>query len=376
MPTYTVRQSGGDYSTLAAALAGVSSGDTISIEGSWTADDTSAVTINKDITIQVTGDSQHPGYWDETQNHYRLVVSSGSHCLTLNGAYSATLDGLAVEQATTSDNSAECFRCVPGTSDAVTIKNCLIWSSQAAGASTANQDGVYLGYHTSIGTVTFENCIIIGAKRGGIEMQNNYNTSGNSGTVNVNSCTLWNNGRYSGTGDGDTGGGVAFGTAGSGNNSNFTVNVHNTISIENVTTSAHDDYRDSATSVFRATWNISYSVDSDNSIAGVDGSGSGNLASRTATDNTSPGAGDWIIFEDVTSSPYDLRLVDNAENDAQDAHAVATAESLTIPGTDIVGTSRPQNTNYDIGAFEISSGAPPSVVIPIIMAHRRNHGQS
>jgi hypothetical protein len=34
-------------------------------------------------------------------------------------------------------------------------------------------------------------------------------------------------------------------------------------------------------------------------------------------------------------------------------HSSSTGAGLTIPSTDIVGTSRPQNTNYDCGVFEI-----------------------
>jgi len=179
----TVKQSGGDYSTLAAACAAGET--TISIEGTWTVDDTAAVTIDTDnTTITCDTDSAHPGYWDETTNHYRLVCSSGSHCITLSGAYTATIDGLAIEQASTT-TSAECIRAIPGSSDTVTIKNCLLQCS----TNSTDQDCIYLGNNTNIGTVVVEQCMIWGANRAGIHMQNSR-TAEHTGSLKVNSCTV------------------------------------------------------------------------------------------------------------------------------------------------------------------------------------------
>lgn len=353
MATRTVRQSGGDYSTLAAALAAANAGDVISIEGAWTVNDTTAATINDDnITIQTDADSRHNGYYNVSDEHYRLVVS-GANALTVAGSYSATIDGLAIIQAGTG-TSDEAIRCVPLPGDTVTIKNCLI----ACAFNALQQDGIYTGFNVSIGTVTVENCVIYACGRGGIHSQNGASAT-HSGTINVNSCTLWLNGRYgSSPNAGSVGGGIRSFVDSGGNASGFTINVHNTISVENDTggtsTFSPTDYADHVQFGTGPVWNISYSMDSDNSISGAANSGTGNLASRTATTNTSPGTGDWVIFGDI-SSAIDLRIIDNAENDAQDAHSTATAHGLTIPATDIVGTSRPQNTDYDIGGFEIGA---------------------
>ena len=43
----------------------------------------------------------------------------------------------------------------------------------------------------------------------------------------------------------------------------------------------------------------------------------------------------------------------SAANNALDAHYNASGAGLSVPPTDIVGTARPQNGAYDIGAFEI-----------------------
>lgn len=326
MAILDVKQSGGSYSTLASALSSANAGDTISIEGSWTVDDTNGATIADDnLTIQTDASSMHPGYWDETQQHYRLdISSSGAHSLTLDGSYTATIDGLAI-QYSGSGNSRECFRCMPGTSDAVTIKNSILYQTGSHGDS----DCLYIGYNSSFGTVTLENCVVHGAPRKGLHSQ----TGSGSGQININSCVFWDN---------------DVGIEISGSTSGLVIDMHNSVLCGNTTT----DFSGSTSEVF----GCSYSIDSDNSIAGSADSGTGRLASRTITDNVSPGAGDWVIVEDITSAPYDLRLVDNAENDAQDMHSTATAHSLTIPSTDIAGTSRPQNTDYDCGPFEITGG--------------------
>ena len=363
MAILDVKQSGGTYSTLNAALAVADPSDTISIEGSWTIDDTTAASIADDnLTIETDASSKHPGYWDEaTSQHYRLVVS-GSHALTLSGAYTLTIDGVAIEQSGTG-TSDECFRCVPGSSDTVTIQNCILQCS----TNTNQQDCIYTGYNTSIGVVDIEQCIIYGAARAGLNIQNFY-TSTNSGTININSCTIWNCGLDGSLGAGaHVGGGILYGVTTGGDGSSFTINVHNTTAVENDTGGNYsveypEDYREYVSDgIGVGAWNVSYSIDSDNTISANTDGGTGNLASRTATDNTSPGGGDWVIFEDISSAPYDLRIVDNAEDDAQDAHTTATAHGLTIPSTDIVGTSRPQNTNYDIGAFEIEVAGDLSV---------------
>jgi hypothetical protein len=195
--------------------------------------------------------------------------------------------------------------------------------------------------------------MICGAGRGGIFA---YHGGSHAGELNVNSCTLWNNGNTT-----IYGGGVVWKSINSGT-SQYNIYCHNVISLENDGGSSCADFNETHSSgTAPQNYDVSYSIDSDNSISTKTDGGTGNLASRTATDNTSPGAGDWVIFEDITSAPYDFRIVDNAENDAQDMHSTATAHGITIPSTDIVGTSRPQNTDYECGAFEIVSAVPAEV---------------
>lgn len=335
MATWTVKQSGGDYSTLASALSNASTvaNDTISIEGTWTVDDTTAASVSDDnITIQTDASSKHPGYYDTTTNHYRLVISSGN-CITINNS-TTIIDGVAMSLTSTT-SSDEGVR-VEGD---CTIKNCIIQATTA----TASQDGVYSWETTR--TTTLENCMIYGFGRGG-----SFPNSTSTGNVcNINSCTFWNN---------------ASTTSSYGGNITGRDNTNNVFNTLCLGTTNHTDFNERSS----VTWGISYCVDTDNSIATYDTGGAGNLASRTETDNTSPGAGDWVIVQNITSSPYDLRLVSNAENDAEDAHSVSSAEGLTIPSTDIVGTTRA--TAYEIGAFTIAAAGGLSIPIA---AYHYNH---
>jgi hypothetical protein len=240
MADVTVGQSGSptyDYSSLNAAVGGASSGDTIKIQGAWTANDTTATSISKDLTIQTEGSAKHNGYYNTSDNHYRLRTTGASHSISFSGAYTVTIDGLAISQAGTT-SSAEGIRCVPGTSDTATIKNCIVKCEN----DTADQDCIYTGFSTAVGDITVEQCIIYGAYRGGINTQNN----GSSITLNVNSCFITDCG-----GESDGGGIVAW--SGGSSLSDATYNVFNSIVVEN--DAAGDDFYSGDGD---ETWNISY----------------------------------------------------------------------------------------------------------------------
>jgi len=347
MATLTVKQSGGDYSTLNAALVAASGGDTISIEGSWTVDDTTAATIvSGDNFVDIVigdNDAAHPGYWDTSQNHYRLVVS-GSHALTIS-ANGCTVDGLAIKQ-NGSGGSDEGIRI--NNTATTTIKNCLI----TCGRNGNDQDGIYFTAAQPPTIVHIRQCIIWDFTRRGIGVDQTDNDT-SVVDVNVESCMLFNNG-ISGEG---LGGGIILYTSKTdvSNAMALTVNVHNTISMDNVKSTGTKDYGIFANSdPVPYVFNISYSIDSDGSIgdAWLD-EGTGNLKNRTLTDSTSPGTGDWVIVNDYTTSPYNFIPVDNSENDVQNVHSVGTAHGVTISSNDIINASRPLQTNYEIGPFEI-----------------------
>lgn len=345
MTLRTVKQSGGNYSTLAAALAACNAGDVVSIEGSWTVDDTSVCVVNDDnVTIQIgDGAAAHPGYWDTSQNHYRLVTASnGSHAINVTGS-GVIIDGLAIKQNSTG-NSDEAIRIAnDGTN---TIKNCLITSGKGA----SSQDGIY-SYHAYHPTVHIQNCIIWGFTRGGIGYQH-YSPAPSTTLTDwfIGSCSIY-----------DCQSGIQVFATSQTTNRSIEINVHNTWSMGcSAADMIQSDDSGGSTRVSQSfvTFDVSYSIDSDGSIGstGVTGN-SGNLTNRALTDSSSPGTGDWVVVEDKTTSPYDFRLKSNAENDAQDRHAVNTAEGVTILSTDILGLTRPSNTNHDVGAFEIQASA-------------------
>ena len=133
----------------------------------------------------------------------------------------------------------------------------------------------------------------------------------------------------------------------------LSVNIYNSIIMD--TASTYTDVHET-TSAGTVTWDIHDSICSDGSFSTYDAGASGCLENHNSTDDDSKSSdGDWVIFEDITTGPYDFRLATNAYNEAQDMHTNASGAGISIPSDDILGTSRPQNTNYDCGAFEIEA---------------------
>jgi hypothetical protein len=331
---------GGDYTTLAAAVSNASDGDTIEIQETWASAEAANITISlANLTIQCTGDAKHPGHAQGTRTHYRIEDNSGDHIFTVN-ASGLTLDGLDICQSGTGV-SDECIR-VASDGGTLTVKNCLIWADGAV----SDQDGVYAGNIDC--TVNVENCIIWGFGRAGIHPQP-YTTL-QTQTWNVISCTIWDCETY----PSETEGGCISSRP---NHSGtvININVFNTICLPGpATKGASGDFNEwlgngiTNWTIIRAVYNST--AESDASIdTPVD-----SLSGRLATDSDTPDAGDWVVFQDITSAIPDLRLKDNDENDAQDMHADSSGpNSMSMPAYDIVGTERPQNGAYDIGAFEI-----------------------
>ena len=73
----------------------------------------------------------------------------------------------------------------------------------------------------------------------------------------------------------------------------------------------------------------------------------------TATTNTSPGPGDFAIYDATTGA-----LIDSPENDVLD-QGVGPAVNSDVPTTDILGVTR-SGATADPGAFEIVAVVPPT----------------
>ena len=86
-------------------------------------------------------------------------------------------------------------------------------------------------------------------------------------------------------------------------------------------------------------------ISSDGTAAGT-----GPLTGRTATDNPTPGAGNWVIFRSLTAGVENLHLQTGAENDAIDAGT----DLSSFFANDIDNELRPGGA-WDIGADELAA---------------------
>lgn len=168
--TVTVKTSGGDYTTLAAAIAG-EKGNLVSLDRQLTIEcyameDTTSVTIaNADwttdstryILITVPTAERHAGVWSDSK--YRLVTSAGT-TLSIQNEY-VHLDGLQLRSTATSNYSASLY--VGGTSNAsggtLYVRNCIL-----RGNSDSYQ-GAAFGTYQITATAYFYNNLFYGADK-------------------------------------------------------------------------------------------------------------------------------------------------------------------------------------------------------------------
>ena len=182
MATHTVKQSGGDFTTLNAALGdgGTGAGDTISIEGTWSVDDTVAATVVDDnITITCDADSRNLGRpWEAGDTCYRHRSNDG-HSITMNGVVGLTIEKIALENQETG-TSDECIRLVPDATHTLTLSKCVI------GFDSRNdqQDIIYQSVDQEL-TINAENCMFYNAYRAVVDL---YRIN-NDATLNFNSCS-------------------------------------------------------------------------------------------------------------------------------------------------------------------------------------------
>jgi hypothetical protein len=332
MATLTVQEGGsGDYTTLAAAIAAANASDTITISGTWSAVETLSVTVSDaSLRIEAVGDSKY----DPTNSSHFQCKSTTGNVFTCS-ASGIAFDGLNINQAG-STSSAEGIR-FSGDGNSGSVNDCFIWAS----SDVSDQDGIY--FNNDSVTITVTNTAIFGFARAGIHLQNF--TGEADMNLDLLSSTIYGCGADAST----DAGGVASRVGSV--NSTHVIKFGNCILVDNET----DDI-----STWDGSANASHTI--DRCIYGSVDSGTGTptdcLTGRTATDSDSPGAGNWVVFENISGgrSTWDLRLKDNAENDAQDMHSDGTVAGETLPTPDFLGTTRPQNTNYDCGWHEIASG--------------------
>lgn len=347
---------GGDHLTLDDALDNVVAGNTITIQGEWDNPDTVACIVSTNCTITAEGAARvtTAGHVAGVPLHYRLHCAGGGHCITVTDATaSTTIDGIEIKQGS-AVGSDECIR-LSDDGGVLNVTNCIIYS--ASGAS--DQDGVYAG---DIGaTVNCENLIVYNVRRSGLHPQIWQGT--HTQTWNIVSCSMYNCGENNES----EAGGVNIQIRG---DATYFINIHNSWALD-CSFNTNDSFGELVLNPGPSTWGISYSIADDTSPTDRDGTGAGNQENVEIFD-TDQGAGAYVIVNgDIDGAiPWDLALtdLDNTKNVAQDEHAQEGAEDMDIPGTDIDGTARPANTNYDVGAFEIPvAGATPTSQVTINM---------
>lgn len=309
-------------------------GDTGTIKLGWDNPDTTPVTWDHAVTIVAVGDAKQDGkQWETPETTYRHRVTSG-HAFTVTD--DVTMTDVIVQNASTS-SSDECFRCSGSATYDFDFLRCVLGFEDRIN----NQDIVYC-YPASTNYVwNFTNCIMVGSGRTVCHDETDSSVAGTF-TVNMNSCDL-----------------SAMSTARTAAYDN-----DNPSSSATIVFNAHNCQFDQATDQYIAevsqsgtTFNVSctYGV-TDRAESGAFGNAdsttvTGMLWSKTFVEGAP--AADEVGLTEIFWT--DSRLVDDPDNVAQEAHAVLTASSLTIPDTDILGQERDTNTpEFDIGCHALT----------------------
>jgi len=339
----TVRESGGDYSSLSAAI--VANETTITIDQAWTNDDnfTGQLTIDSGnpTTITVSDGALHSGVpanlASETSGPHRLRKTDTGFGFEIKD--NITMTGVDFQHAGADGSSDIMFTSLSVGGSAWTFDRCLLGFLELK----TNSRVIHCGIGSTAETILFEQSVCYNARLQVVRL-----VAGDATTVDLNSCHWFNYGQ-----PGQNGSGV--GVMSSYGGPTFTCNVFN--SLVHTSPSAVTAFFMNARSAIVVDLNIDRSI-SNGSDWHVDGSlvdlvETSSTLNATWTESLTPGSGDFVIVNDLTTAPYDLLLQDDTDNDAQDNHADSSGVGLTVPSTDIVGTSRPQTANFDVGPFEI-----------------------
>jgi hypothetical protein len=348
LASYTIKPSDGDFSSIAGFLSDPSTinGDDADISGSWSGDDTSAITWDHSVSITNSGSKNENGYPGRSGGSYRLVIASG-HVFDIT----ADLDIRDLDIMSNSTGVSDEIFHMGGTLRNLTAKRCHIGFS----GTTDQQDGVYTdsGY---TGTVTFlfSGCMFFDIGRSIVDIVDSDATI----TINFEGCSAFR--------CGDQGGreyGVWVGALDVGSTPTVNINAFNCL--------LHADVDGSSENcIFGVNSGVAATLNVDDCITNF-ASGSGYTAdfyynmdtvniggtgySYTWTD-AAPGVGDYVAINEDDTSPYQQTLQDHANNDAKEYHSNASGSNSGLShGTDIVGTTR--TSSYCCGAHEIGEGA-------------------
>ncbi len=278
--------------------------------GTWTVDATRYITIctPANISTECNTSQRHPGKW--TTGKYVLSSSSGGTLYTYPNY--TVIDGLQLSNSTTTSYNVTGY----AYGSYYTIKNCIIKGGLA---------GYYIGGWSNYVTVC--NNIVYDCYGDGIWLNGDASDGYHKAYNNtVYHCNIAEANYYDG---------IKVCGLGSLSTNNISMNNHSGTSYKRDFVVAFDAAQ-------------SYNISSD-----ATASGTGSLASRTATANPSPGAGNWVVFTNITAGYEDFHLQNVSENDANNA-GVGPGSDANVPETDIDGDAR-SGTTADIGADEFYS---------------------
>ena len=302
----------GDYSSLSlaeAAAPGAGNDIYISCASSDASDDTTTVTISgTGDAVYITGsDFPSNGVWDNDA----YVLTTGPSPITVSVPV-FTIANLQIDQTTNSTTCGGIYVYNTGGTLAGVIEKCIIKKTGAV--TTANYNAGIQTYTLPSGTLNIRNNVIYGFYKAGAVGWGGIIVDDADVTNYIYNNTLYGN--YNGV-----------------KNYNGSVTVKNCVVFNNT-----DDFNGAIT--------IDYNASDDN-----DGTNSVDL-----NENAS---GEWAanMPDYATYNFYP----------ASDAAIVDSGVDLSGSGVtdDIIGTSRPQNSVYDIGAFEYAAAGGTVFMHPI-----------
>ncbi len=339
MADATIKQSGGDYTSINAFITNVATGggDTGTISGTWSVDDTASVTWDTAVIIVATGSSKQIGRpFQSGDTHYRHREGAG-HAFTVT----ADVDIKDVDiQSDSTGVSDELFRSAGAAS--ITLINCQLGFT----GNTDQQDVVYTEDNTTK-TYFFEQCFFYDVGRSVVDAASGAEVG--TLTINFNSCGSFNIGANGARNDG-----CWYGRASASTNNTVNINTHTClINVSDSRIFASNGTNGTFASDFAfSILNIAASA----AVTNFDTNDQNDLI-ELATWLTSTASGDpEVIMTNITSTTYNPALVDdNTNNDAQSGHGTLTDAGLTVPTLDILGQTR--NTTGDANTLDVGPSA-------------------
>ena len=341
-----------DYSTLNAAVAAATTGQTIEIQGTWDSDDTTSVAWDVDAIVTADADAKQQGRpynasTDATGGPYRHREGSG-HAFTVTNDADVTITGINI-QSDSGNTSDELFR-------SAGAAGCVITNCQLGFTGNTTEQDVWYTESESTRTLDFIQCFFYDVGRSVVDFISPSNNTATL-TINFNSCGSFNIGA-----DGARSDGCIVGID--------TLQANNTIAIRshNCLFDVDDFYLFSASDTTGA-WTVhcNYSILSIEVAAIANNKDSEDVVGSVGgyTWTTTPSTGDQVGLTNITSGTYDPALVDDADNDAQTFHATVTDAGLTIPDLDILGQTRDKATpSFDCGPSALTLAAGGLIPLP------------